>query len=469
MTYTATVTFNGNTYTNTKTETIDALGHDWGTPTYVWSADNGSVTATRTCSHDANHVETETVSATSAVTTAATCTTAGVRTYTSAAFTKSAFTVQMKTEEIPATGHSWGMPTWTWTGTTSATATFTCENDSNHTYTETTTAITSAAGTGADLGYTFYTATISFNNVTYTGTTRVPITYTITYDLAGGSMPTDWGNPSSYTVESSDIPLRNPEKEGFIFTGWTGTGLNTATTEVTITTGSTGNRSYTANWTAFDPNSFTHSANFANVDSYLYRVGNGNTVMLGQLFGLDSSGAVVSDNVKIKIEAVEPNSSVFTGTGSEMSTIESGSSAKCVYTKISSDWTQSTLWFTGEGPVKVTIWEDPGTEADNGYTLNLEVVNGKNATTATSATNTNIVLLNNVSGGLSISVGSTLYGNGFTVTDTRNNPSGTAGYVTINGTADNVRFIGYEPTTAVTSGTNNHGYAPSVKVNNGIL
>jgi len=73
------------------------------------------------------------------------------------------------------------------------------------------------------------------------------ITYTISYDLSGGSVATP--NATSYTVESADITLTNPTRDGYTFAGWTGTGLDAATLSVTIEHGSTGNRTYTATWT----------------------------------------------------------------------------------------------------------------------------------------------------------------------------------------------------------------------------
>ena len=79
------------------------------------------------------------------------------------------------------------------------------------------------------------------------------IEYTIAYNLAGGSVASP--NPTSYTIESSAITLNNPTKTGYTFAGWTGTGLAEATTTVTIAAGSTGNRSYTATWTAIVPSS----------------------------------------------------------------------------------------------------------------------------------------------------------------------------------------------------------------------
>ncbi|WP_147525351.1 InlB B-repeat-containing protein, partial [Acetivibrio ethanolgignens] len=70
--------------------------------------------------------------------------------------------------------------------------------------------------------------------------------YTITYDLAGGTVE---GNPDTYTIETEAFTLKNPTKSGYTFTGWSGTGLDGENNmTVTIPTGSTGNRTYTAHW-----------------------------------------------------------------------------------------------------------------------------------------------------------------------------------------------------------------------------
>ena len=70
--------------------------------------------------------------------------------------------------------------------------------------------------------------------------------YTITYDLAGGTVE---GNPNTYTIETVAFTLKNPTKSGYTFTGWSGTGLDgEKNMTVTIPTGSTGNRIYTAHW-----------------------------------------------------------------------------------------------------------------------------------------------------------------------------------------------------------------------------
>ncbi len=72
-------------------------------------------------------------------------------------------------------------------------------------------------------------------------------TYTISYDLADGSI--DGTNPASYTVDTADFTLVNPTRRGYTFAGWTGTGLDETSTSVTVAKGSMGNRSYTATWT----------------------------------------------------------------------------------------------------------------------------------------------------------------------------------------------------------------------------
>ena len=82
---------------------VPALGHSWGAPTYVWNDDHSTVTATRVCSRDAGHKETESVPATGEITKSPTDTTAGQRTYRSTSFTNAAFDIQQITvNDLPA-------------------------------------------------------------------------------------------------------------------------------------------------------------------------------------------------------------------------------------------------------------------------------------------------------------------------------------------------------------------------------
>jgi len=73
-----------------------------------------------------------------------------------------------------------------------------------------------------------------------------PTTYTITYDLAGGTVSS--ANPATYTSETNTFTLNNPTKSGATFKGWTGSNGTTPQTTVRIEKGSTGDKSYTANW-----------------------------------------------------------------------------------------------------------------------------------------------------------------------------------------------------------------------------
>ena len=102
-------------------------------------------------------------------------------------------------------------------------------------------------------GYTFagwtpeVAETMPAEDVTYTATWTI-IQYTISYDLDGGILEEGVTNPASYTIESEDFTLANPTREGYVFVGWVGTGLDEPTQAVTIAKGSTGDRSYTAKW-----------------------------------------------------------------------------------------------------------------------------------------------------------------------------------------------------------------------------
>lgn len=72
--------------------------------------------------------------------------------------------------------------------------------------------------------------------------------YNITYNLDGGLLASGQSNPSTYDVETESFTLNNPTKNKFGFIGWTGPGVPNPTKNVTISKGSTGDRTYTANF-----------------------------------------------------------------------------------------------------------------------------------------------------------------------------------------------------------------------------
>ena len=73
--------------------------------------------------------------------------------------------------------------------------------------------------------------------------------YGITIDLAGGDF-VDYVAPETYTVEYSDIVIPTPEKVHYDFVGWLVNGAETPVANYVITTGSTGDVSLVAVWTA---------------------------------------------------------------------------------------------------------------------------------------------------------------------------------------------------------------------------
>lgn len=82
-------------------------------------------------------------------------------------------------------------------------------------------------------------------------------TYNISYQLNGGYMS---NRITNYTVETSTFELPVPSKNGYIFEGWTGSNGTTPQKKVVIEKGSTGNKSYIANWSA-DIYTVTYDAN----------------------------------------------------------------------------------------------------------------------------------------------------------------------------------------------------------------
>lgn len=73
-------------------------------------------------------------------------------------------------------------------------------------------------------------------------------TYSISYDLDGGTYPPGVSNPGGYTPSTPTFTLNPPIQNGYEFIGWTGSNGTTPEIDVTIPQGSTGDKSYTANW-----------------------------------------------------------------------------------------------------------------------------------------------------------------------------------------------------------------------------
>ena len=164
-----------------------ALGHDWNNPVYTWNEAHTELTATHICKQDEDHVETETVDATSSIAEEPTCTTLGKTTYTSEPFTNESFSVQTLTlTDIPALGHDWHDPVYTWNDNhTQLTATRICKRNQSHIETETvnaTSAVTEEA-TCLSMGKTTYTSGAFTNNAFRTQTLTLTDIAALGHDL----------------------------------------------------------------------------------------------------------------------------------------------------------------------------------------------------------------------------------------------------------------------------------------------
>jgi len=157
---------------------------------------------------------------------------------------------------------------------------------------------------------------------------------------------------------------------------------------------------------------------------FLYRIGNANTAEIGYLFG-ETETAVKLSAVNVTIENVA---------GDAAGTFTSNAT-----------WTSGTLEFTGTGVVKVTISAD-GAESK---TLNLEVVDATNLTSATGTTTGGaFVLMKDVNASSYVNYwNATIYGNGFTYSlngapTAYNSKQGHGVLVLKNATLDNMVIIG---------------------------
>ncbi len=206
--YTATVTFNGQTYTDVRTQITTADGHDL---------------------HLQPRVE-------------PTCTTAGHEAYYTCGhcsdifiYTTEYVPTTLAAVTIPASGHNWANPTWSWTqdehgNYTGATVTFTCTNDNCGATYQLTAAITSSIATAATCttsGETLYTATATVpeagvenlaGGTTFTDTRTRPIEATnhaLTKHIANDATCTEGGNIEYYTCSVCNKIFR----EGNVATG----------------------------------------------------------------------------------------------------------------------------------------------------------------------------------------------------------------------------------------------------------
>ena len=186
---------------------VDALGHSWGKPTFEWSDDYSSATATRVCGNDNSHNWEQDAEVTTEVSDA-TCTDVGETVYTATAtFDGKAYT-DTRSEEIPVKPHALGDWQIVWDGDAAAHAERHCGNCD---YTETsdvTVTGTDDTATCTEAGSVTYTATLVLDDVTITSDEKTVETEPLGHDWNAGEETTAPGCESkgetTYTCARCD-------------------------------------------------------------------------------------------------------------------------------------------------------------------------------------------------------------------------------------------------------------------------
>ena len=175
VTYSASVEFEGKTYKDSETKTVEgqALGHDWAA-SWNWGEKNADGNYEPTVTFSCTRKDTDDVTRKSdevkvtSETIAATCEKEGKITYTATTTDPDGKEVADTHEDVlEALGHNYGEPVWSdWTqaedGTWTTTATFTCANDETDVQTPEVTIdfVTTVDATYTTKGEGYYTATV---------------------------------------------------------------------------------------------------------------------------------------------------------------------------------------------------------------------------------------------------------------------------------------------------------------------
>ncbi len=95
----------------------------------------------------------------------------------------------------------------------------------------------------------FKTATLTIKGASIAGDIVVtPIVNVVDYTITYNQVLSNNAFPTTYNIESDAIVIDAPTRPGYAFVGWTGDGIDEAVETITIAAGSTGDKTYTANW-----------------------------------------------------------------------------------------------------------------------------------------------------------------------------------------------------------------------------
>ena len=216
--------------------------------------------------------------------------------------------------------------------------------------------------------------------------------YTVTLDTADG----DPIRPIQYTVESEAFQLPTPVRTGYIFLGWTGEGITEPQKTIEIPQGSTGDRTYTANWQVIEYTIITllEGGNAGSSQVYFYTVEQTVTLPTPTRTGYTFLGWTGEG-----ITTPQPNVTIPKGSTGDKTYIENwklteynitmdlnGGSGqeKVVYTMTDEDFELPTptrngyefVGWTGEGITtpQTSVKIPKGSTGDKAYTANWQVI-----------------------------------------------------------------------------------------------
>ena len=179
--------------------------------------------------------------------------------------------------------------------------------------------------------------------------------YTITYDYDGGSAINDF----SYAV-SNGYTLKSPTRSGCEFIGWTGSNGTTPQINVTIMAGSTGDKSYKANWKKIE--GFYYIRTTITTYNYSIKYYNSDTDYIWKDAVYDSyirSGRYTYYYYKIEKEAMYDNFNVYAYTSGQSQGQSSTYAAKA--DGMTQNDSYDTLAITINGNNIATSWTNYGT------------------------------------------------------------------------------------------------------------
>ncbi len=168
--YTASATFEGNVYTDIKTEVLPATSSEYEFTRWDWADGYTAASAVFTSISDPTLTITKDAQIT-AERTEPSCEEDGEAVYKAAAEFGGVTYNDEQTVVLKATGHNYALEGWSWTGYTSAYASFVCANDPTHieTLSAEITTVRNEPTCTAD-GSAVHTATLVFEGKTYTDT-----------------------------------------------------------------------------------------------------------------------------------------------------------------------------------------------------------------------------------------------------------------------------------------------------------